>query len=167
VKVRKTLVTLCLIFSVLGGVTPAAEAHNANRSSPQRITAYDIAEHHETHGDSQWRNGQGTPGHTWLAYQNQARLLNIYLRRLEFARLRQHLVWRWSGVAECESGGNWAANTGNGYYGGIQFLLSTWHSVGGSGYPNQNSPQEQAYRAEILKNRSGLGQWPHCGRYYR
>jgi hypothetical protein len=86
-----------------------------------------------------------------------------------YARATQHsdLVARWQGVANCETGGNWAINTGNGYYGGVQFLLSTWRSVGGQGYPHQNSPAEQAYRAEILKNRSGLGQWPHCGRYYR
>lgn len=96
----------------------------------------------------------------------QNRALLAYLAAVDQAR-HQDLVWRWSGVAQCESGGNWAINTGNGYYGGVQFLLSTWRSVGGQGYPHQNSPGEQAYRAEILKNRSGLGQWPVCGRYYR
>jgi hypothetical protein len=80
---------------------------------------------------------------------------------------RSDLVWRWSGVAQCESGGNWSTNTGNGYYGGLQFLPSTWRSVGGTGLPHQHSAAEQAYRAEILKDRAGLGQWPHCGRHYR
>lgn len=93
-------------------------------------------------------------------------LLAVYLSRVQSAQ-HSDLVYRWQGVANCESGGNWAINTGNGYYGGVQFLLSTWRSVGGSGYPHQNSPAEQAYRAEILKNRAGLGQWPHCGRFYR
>lgn len=72
----------------------------------------------------------------------------------------------WIPVAMCESGGNWSINTGNGYYGGLQFSLSTWQSVGGQGYPHQASPHEQATRAEILKSRAGLGQWPVCGRYY-
>ena len=58
-----------------------------------------------------------------------------------------------------------SSDTGNGFYGG--FLLSTWRAVGGRGYPHQNSAGEQAYRAEILRQRAGLGQWPVCGRYYR
>jgi len=78
-----------------------------------------------------------------------------------------NLVARWQGVANCESGGNWSANTGNGYYGGVQFSLATWRSVGGPGYPHQQSAATQAHYAEILKNRAGLGQWPHCGRNYR
>jgi Transglycosylase-like domain len=68
----------------------------------------------------------------------------------------------WDQLAECESGGNWAANTGNGYYGGIQFSLPTWESVGGSGYPHEHSREEQIKRGKILQERSGWGQWPHC-----
>lgn len=68
----------------------------------------------------------------------------------------------WSGVAECESSGNWSANTGNGYYGGIQFSASTWASVGGSGLPHQHSREEQIKRGQILQSRAGWGQWPHC-----
>ena len=45
----------------------------------------------------------------------------------------------WDRLAQCESGGNWSINTGNGYYGGLQFSLSTWRAYGGSGYPHQNS----------------------------
>lgn len=68
----------------------------------------------------------------------------------------------WDQLAECESGGNWSANTGNGYYGGIQFSLPTWQSVGGSGYPHEHSREEQIKRGKILQERSGWGQWPHC-----
>jgi LysM repeat protein len=68
----------------------------------------------------------------------------------------------WDRLAACESGGNWSINTGNGYYGGVQFSLTTWRGVGGQGYPHQNSREEQIYRAEILLARSGWGQWPHC-----
>lgn len=68
----------------------------------------------------------------------------------------------WDRLALCESGGNWSINTGNGYYGGLQFSLSTWQAVGGSGYPNQASREEQIARAEILLARSGWGAWPAC-----
>ena len=54
----------------------------------------------------------------------------------------------WDALAQCESGGNWAINTGNGYYGGLQFNLGTWHAYGGSGYPHQNSREAQIAVAE-------------------
>src|SRR5690625_4423887 len=65
----------------------------------------------------------------------------------------------WDKVAECESGGDWHINTGNGYYGGLQFSQQTWHSVGGKGRPDQASRAEQIKRAKILQKRSGWGQW--------
>jgi LysM repeat protein len=68
----------------------------------------------------------------------------------------------WDRLAQCESGGNWSINTGNGYYGGLQFTLSTWRSLGGRGYPNQASRSEQIARAQALQARSGWGQWPAC-----
>lgn len=68
----------------------------------------------------------------------------------------------WDRLAQCESGGNWSINTGNGYYGGLQFTLSTWRGVGGSGYPHQASREEQIARGQILQARSGWGQWPAC-----
>ena len=49
----------------------------------------------------------------------------------------------WDAVASCESGGNWHTATGNGYYGGLQFTMSTWHANGGSGSPHQASREEQ------------------------
>jgi hypothetical protein len=51
--------------------------------------------------------------------------------------------------------GAWNANTGNGYYGGMQFLLSTWASVGGMGRPDLQSPKEQLYRAWLVYRRDG------------
>lgn len=68
----------------------------------------------------------------------------------------------WDRLAQCESGGNWAINTGNGYYGGVQFSLATWQSLGGTGYPHQASREEQIARASALQARSGWGQWPAC-----
>ena len=69
-------------------------------------------------------------------------------------------------LAQCESNGNWSINTGNGFYGGLQFMLSTWRSVGGTGYPHQASKDEQIYRGHILQQRSGWGQWPACTRSF-
>lgn len=68
----------------------------------------------------------------------------------------------WDKIAACESGGNWSINTGNGFYGGLQFTLSSWHGVGGSGKPNQASKSEQIARAELLQARQGWGAWPAC-----
>lgn len=68
----------------------------------------------------------------------------------------------WDRLAACESGGRWNINTGNGYYGGLQFSLPTWRSVGGSGLPSEASREEQIARASALQARSGWGQWPAC-----
>jgi uncharacterized protein YabE (DUF348 family) len=71
----------------------------------------------------------------------------------------------WDRIAQCESGGNWAINTGNGYYGGLQFTLSTWHAYGGSGRPDQNSREAQIAVAErVAAAEGGYGAWPVCGR---
>ena len=73
----------------------------------------------------------------------------------------------WDQIADCESGGNWAANTGNGYYGGLQFSLSTWQSYGGSGRPDQNSREAQIAIAEKVRDaEGGYGAWPVCGDGY-
>jgi LysM repeat protein len=74
----------------------------------------------------------------------------------------------WSGVAQCESGGNWSINTGNGYYGGLQFSASTWSAYGGGAYaPRADlaSPAEQIAVAERVLAGQGIGAWPTCGRY--
>ena len=68
----------------------------------------------------------------------------------------------WDRLAQCEASGNWGINTGNGYYGGLQFTLSSWRAVGGSGYPHQASKSEQIARAEKLLAIQGWGAWPAC-----
>ncbi len=67
-------------------------------------------------------------------------------------------------LAQCESGGNWSINTGNGYYGGIQFSLATWRGIGYAGYPHQASKATQIQAGQKLQARSGWGQWPACSR---
>ncbi|HUS21220.1 MAG TPA: ubiquitin-like domain-containing protein [Aeromicrobium sp.] len=69
----------------------------------------------------------------------------------------------WDKIAACESGGNWHINTGNGYYGGLQFSAATWHSVGGTGLPSDHSREVQIKFAKILQARSGWGQWGCAG----
>ncbi|GAA3521152.1 LysM peptidoglycan-binding domain-containing protein [Actinocatenispora rupis] len=72
----------------------------------------------------------------------------------------------WDAIAQCESGGNWAINTGNGYYGGLQFSQSTWSGYGGQQYAaraDQASRTEQIAIAEKVKAGQGIGAWPVCG----
>lgn len=68
----------------------------------------------------------------------------------------------WEALAQCESGGNWSINTGNGYYGGLQFSPSSWVAAGGSGSPAAASKAEQIRVAENLLQMQGWGAWPAC-----
>jgi hypothetical protein len=70
----------------------------------------------------------------------------------------------WDALAQCEAGGNWSTNTGNGYYGGLQFSLGTWQSVGGTGLPSDASRETQILMGQRLQARSGWGSWPACSR---
>jgi len=69
----------------------------------------------------------------------------------------------WDAVANCESGGNWATNTGNGFYGGLQFTLGTWHANGGVGMPQNASREQQIAVAERVLASQGIHAWPVCG----
>lgn len=68
----------------------------------------------------------------------------------------------WDKLAQCESGGNWSINTGNGYYGGLQFSASTWKAFGGSGMAHQASKAEQIRVASKVQKAQGWGAWPAC-----
>jgi uncharacterized protein YabE (DUF348 family) len=71
----------------------------------------------------------------------------------------------WKALAKCESGGNWSINSGNGYYGGLQFSASSWAGAGGTKYaplPHQATPAEQVATAEKLRASGGWGHWPAC-----
>ncbi|MER6108680.1 transglycosylase family protein [Streptomyces hirsutus] len=73
----------------------------------------------------------------------------------------------WETVAQCESGGNWSINTGNGYYGGLQFSASTWAGYGGTAYAgtaDQASKAQQIEIAEKVLAGQGKGAWPVCGK---
>jgi LysM repeat protein len=72
----------------------------------------------------------------------------------------------WAAIAACESGGNWSANTGNGFYGGLQFTQQTWLGYGGGQYAasaNLASPAQQMAVAQRVLAAQGAGAWPVCG----
>ncbi|GAA2546445.1 MULTISPECIES: transglycosylase family protein [Streptomyces] len=72
----------------------------------------------------------------------------------------------WDAVAQCESGGNWSINTGNGYYGGLQFSASTWAAYGGTQYAATADRATKAQQIEIAEKvlaGQGKGAWPVCG----
>ena len=69
----------------------------------------------------------------------------------------------WDAVAQCESGGNWHANTGNGVYRGLQFKPGTWSRYGGVGNPADASREQQIAVANRVLADQGLGAWPKCG----
>src|SRR5699024_8488619 len=72
----------------------------------------------------------------------------------------------WDEVAECESGGDWSINTGNGYYGGLQFSQSSWEAAGGTQYAERADRActgQRSAAAENLMAEQGPGAWPNCG----
>src|SRR5699024_4492984 len=71
----------------------------------------------------------------------------------------------WDRIAQCESGGNWSINTGNGYYGGLQFSASTWKAFGGGKYASTADKATRAQQIDIAKKvqaAQGWGAWPSC-----
>jgi hypothetical protein len=71
----------------------------------------------------------------------------------------------WDALAQCESGGNWSINTGNGYYGGLQFSLSTWQAYGGgqfSFWPQLATREQQIIIGQRTQAGQGWGAWPYC-----
>lgn len=68
----------------------------------------------------------------------------------------------WENIAKCETNGNWSSDTGNGYFGGLQFSQGAWNSVGGSGNPAQASKDEQITRGKMLQKIRGWGVWGAC-----
>ena len=71
----------------------------------------------------------------------------------------------WDAIAQCESSGDWGINTGNGFYGGLQFLPSTWREHGGVGSPEKATREQQILVAERVLRTQGIGAWPVCGAF--
>ncbi|MEU5276568.1 transglycosylase family protein [Streptomyces asoensis] len=71
----------------------------------------------------------------------------------------------WDRIAQCESGGNWSINTGNGYYGGLQFSAGTWRAYGGTAYASTADKASKAQQISVatkVQNAQGWGAWPTC-----
>jgi hypothetical protein len=72
----------------------------------------------------------------------------------------------WSAIAACESGGNWGTNTGNGFYGGLQFSQGTWDAYGGGQYASTASGASESQQIAVAQRvlaGQGIGAWPVCG----
>ena len=82
--------------------------------------------------------------------------------QLYVATLPPGRIATWEQLAECESEGDWAAATGNGFYGGLQFTQATWLEFGGTGSPHEATREEQIMRAESVQAVQGWGAWPNC-----
>ncbi|WP_407685315.1 transglycosylase family protein [Mycobacterium sp. HUMS_1102779] len=68
----------------------------------------------------------------------------------------------WEAIAQCESGGDWAADTGNGLFGGLQISQPTWDAHGGYGVPSAAAPDAQVEVADRIMSTQGPGAWPRC-----
>ncbi len=78
------------------------------------------------------------------------------------AALAPQRVATWNQLAECESSGDWSDDTGNSFYGGLQFTRDSWETVGGTGNPAEASKDEQIMRAQMLQEDQGWDAWPDC-----
>lgn len=87
----------------------------------------------------------------------------LAISQLSLATPNANAEPNWDAIAQCESGGNWSANTGNGFYGGLQFSPGTWAANGGSGSPAAASRAEQIRVARNVVRTQGVGAWPVCG----
>ena len=92
---------------------------------------------------------------------SKACMKRVYIKHMK-KTIRPYQAWI-NRTARCESGGRWNINTGNGFYGGMQFTLSSWRAVGGWGFPHHHSKLEQSYRSVKLLKIQGRGAWPRCG----
>ncbi|MEU6867699.1 transglycosylase family protein [Streptomyces sp. NPDC046876] len=105
----------------------------------------------------------------WLPFLCASVLCQLVSTSAFSAHAAEHLSKQkvnWDAIAECESGGNWHANTGNGHYGGLQFTQSSWNAAGGARYaPRADlaSRSEQIATAQKLAAMQGMGAWS-CAR---
>lgn len=131
----------------------------------------------------------GLPGPLRSAFASSARLENTEMTSRPDSRLARKLVRlavvgavavgapfavagtanaapdsTWDRLAKCESGGNWKINTGNGYYGGLQFSPRTWRAFGGEGMPHKASKAQQIRVAERILDGQGWKAWPACSK---
>ncbi len=188
---RRAVCALLAALTLLGATAIPAAAHHSPATSTRRCLSEHAIDIdlitclHQSHGHDRWRRGQGDEDHTIQVYRRQLNLLRSFLRAIRPIAARYAAAANganggggggrgaggpipheanWDRVAACESSGNWSINTGNGYYGGLQFSLGTWAAYGGHGRPDLSSKRDQILVAERVRTQSGLHHWPTCGR---
>ncbi|SOJ53469.1 Resuscitation-promoting factor RpfD [Mycobacterium simulans] len=109
----------------------------------------------------QWANSKRILAHKCLAVTTIAGAVAVSALTVSPGSSRADSV-NWDAIAQCESGGDWAANTGNGLYGGLQISQPTWHSNGGVGLPSNTSSNGQIDVGEKIMATQGPGAWPKC-----
>lgn len=112
-------------------------------------------------GEGRPRRGRARPSYTLFADMVAVAALFIAMLGLSTSSAKADDV-NWNAVAQCESGGNWAADTGNGLYGGLQISQETWDANGGSGSPAAASRQQQITIANNIMATQGPSAWPKC-----
>lgn len=110
---------------------------------------------------------QRRPASRRIVRRHRHRYRHAWAARFYFDHAWAHVPWatkqHLASIRACESGGNYATDTGNTFYGAYQFTLSTWAVVGGHGNPAAAPAREQDVRAAWLLTRYGAGHWPVCG----
>jgi len=97
-----------------------------------------------------------------IAYSSEEELSGVNLAQFDINQNVNDTIWE--DLAQCESKLNWSINTGNGYYGGLQFSQGAWESVGGVGLPHEASKEEQIERGKALQALRGWGVWGLCAK---
>lgn len=144
------LATALILFA--GGITAANTGHDLPTVTPSAVTP---GKHRHTEPPVSRSMRRLPAPHRKRHHDRPPR------PRVTHSGVRQ--PHNWDAVATCESSGNWSANTGNGYFGGLQFSLSTWAAFGGHGLPSRASRADQIRVAELVLASQGAGAWPVCG----
>lgn len=160
------IVTLAIILTACNPLLPpvSSEPGRTDRTPTKTVPDRDRQDHYEQLM-AFYRAIQLRDFYAALRYQQiLAFAAAVEANRVAQAQAQASQNSVWDRLAKCESGGNWAINSGNGYYGGIQFSLSSWRGVGGTGYPHQHSRETQIAMGERLRAHGGWGHWPGCAR---
>lgn len=166
-KARNFFAAFFLLVALTVGVTAPASAAPLSSTAESVVVVSQPTFPYSPQEVRAWWNAT----HSAKINGSQSYYLAAFMNAVVRQRVLDYLVAisipneaRWDRVALCESGGNWSTNTGNGFYGGLQFNLGTWRAYGGTGYPHLNSKAEQIRIAERVRLGSqGLGAWPVCG----
>lgn len=168
-RLKITLAALSLIFALCIGMVSPAEA------SPKVQTVATVI-HYPTHPlevcqvyngshHVKWSGTQCVRFSAWYNATIQAKIaayLRAVLIRYLIAIAQPPHAANWDRVAQCESGGNWSINTGNGFYGGLQFTAQTWIGAGGGRYADRADHATRAQQITIA-DPLALSNWPVCG----